>query len=92
MRIQIAKKIFLMNLSTMKQILDLAQYKLGKESDDFKYFKKQTMQLFYDSLEQLFDSMVQENIIKKCSCKNKIKDGYSECALGCGGSGFINTI
>lgn len=90
-KIQIAKKIFLTDLSTMKSILDLAQYKLGKDSDDYKYFKKQTMKLFYDNLEQLFDSLAQENIIKKCSCKAKIKDGYSECSLGCSGSGYINT-
>ena len=89
-KIQIAKKIFLVCLTIMKSILDLAEFKLGKQSEDYKYFKKQTMKLFYDNISKLFDTLAQEGLIQKCSCKNKIKDGYANCV--CGGSEYINKV
>jgi len=87
-KIQIARKIFLTSLSIMKPILDLAEFKLGKQTEDYKYFKKQTMKLFYDNMSKLFDSLTQDGLLQKCSCKNKIKDGYADCQ--CGGSEYIN--
>ena len=89
MKIQFAKKIFLMNLSVMKQILDLGEFKLGKKSEDFKYFKKQVMNSFYKSMNKIFKELVNEKILMRCGCKAKIRQGYSDCPK-CGGSGYCN--
>lgn len=89
MNIQLAKALFHMNLSVMKKILDLGEFKLGKKSDDYKYFKKQTMDYFYKSMKKLFKQLVDEKILTNCSCKAKLRQGYSPCEK-CGGSGFCN--
>jgi hypothetical protein len=85
---QIAKGIFHKNLSIMKQILDLGEFKLGKNSEDFKYFKKQIFDFTYKGLQSLFKQLGDENIIKKCPKNCSIRKGYSDCE--CGGSGYIN--
>ncbi len=89
MKIQIAKNIFHSNLSVMKKILDLGEFKLGKKSDDYKYFKKQVMDYFYKSMKKIFKQLEQSNILDKCDCKAKIRQGYSDCKY-CGGSGYRN--
>lgn len=86
---QIAKAIFHKNLSVMKQILDLGEFKLGKNSEDFKYFKKQIMDDFYKGLQSLFKVMEDEKILVKCNCSSKIRHGYSDC-IECGGCGYKN--
>ena len=89
MKIQICKTIFLTNLSITKKILDLLQYKFGKESDDFKYLRKSMFDYVYDSLKKLFKQLEDNEIVEKCSCDNKIRNGYSPC-LECAGCGYRN--
>jgi hypothetical protein len=36
MKLQIAKEVFLSNLDTMKELLMLAEFKMGKETDDYE--------------------------------------------------------
>ncbi len=86
--IQIAKIIFLSSLSIMKKILNLAEFKLGKNSDDFKYFKSKTMDYTYEGLQKLFSNLESKKVVKKCKCKHSLRKGYSDCE--CGGSGYIN--
>ena len=88
LKVQIAKEIFLMSLSSMKRILDLQKYKLGKDSEDFIYYKSQIMEITYTNLKRLFRQLEQEKIIEKCFCGAKGRKGYSDCL--CGGSGFTN--
>lgn len=88
MKIQIAKMIFLANLSIMKKVLDLAGFKIDKRTNDYKYFKKEIMDYFYNGLKKLFETLEQEKIIKKCPCNASLRQGYKDC--DCGGSGFIN--
>lgn len=90
MKIEIAKEIFHKNLSIMKKILDLGEFKLGgRKSDDFKYYKKQVMDYFYKSMMTLFKYMEDEKILVKCDCKSKLRQGYSDCEY-CGGCGYKN--
>lgn len=89
MKIYLAKTIFLASLSIMKKILDLGEFKLGKKSEDFQYFRKQVMEYFYGGLKKLFKQLSEEDIIIKCDCKSKLRQGYSDCPL-CGGSGYRN--
>jgi len=88
MKIELAKSVFLMNLNIMKRILDLGKYKLGKDSEDFIYYKQQVMEYTYNSLKKLFKQMVEEKLIERCPNKCSIRNGYSKCQ--CGGSGYIN--
>ena len=89
MKLQLAKTIFLMSLSVMKKVLDLGEFKLGKKTDDFKYFKKQIMDFFFQALKKLFKTLVDEKIIEKCGCSAKLRQGYTSCEE-CGGSGYKN--
>ncbi len=88
LRIQIAKAVFLNSVASMKQILDLGKYKLGKDSEDFIYYKQQVMFYTYDNLKKLYKQFSDEKIIEKCPKKCSLRKGYSDCL--CGGSGFIN--
>ena len=85
----IAEKIFLANLGIMKEVLDLGQYGLGKDSNSFKYFKRKTMDSFYSELKKLFSSLESEGILTRCECKSNLRHGYSNCQK-CHGAGYYN--
>ena len=83
----IAREIFLLNLDIMKKCLSLAEFKLGKKSEDYKYMKKEIMNYFYNGIKKFFKKLVKEEIFEVCACGAKIRKGYSPCKL-CGGCGF----
>ena len=82
------KEIFLLNLSIMKENLNLVEFKLGKDTKDFKFCKKEIMNFTYNELKKFFENLVKKGIITKCECKNNLRQGYSSCPK-CGGCGFI---
>jgi len=87
-KIELAKSIFVSSLSVMKKTLDLGKYKLGKDSEDFIYYKQQVMDYFYNNLKTLFKQLAEAKLIKRCPEKCSLRNGYSKCE--CGGSGWIN--
>ena len=87
---QIAKVIFLQSLDTMKKILDLGEYKMDKNSKAFKYYKRQVMKYFYNSLIILFEQLKDEKIISKCKCKSNLKLGFNDNCKICNGAGYVN--
>jgi len=87
MLIILPKVIFVTILTIMKKILDLGEYKLDEKS--FKYFKKQVMDIVFNSLQSLFRQLEENKIVKKCDCKSKLRQGYSDCPK-CFGSGYCN--
>jgi hypothetical protein len=89
MKLQIAREIFLNDLSIMKEVLSLAEFKLGKETQDYIYFKKKIMDNFYNGLIRLFQKLEYEKIVQKCECMSKLRHGYAQCD-SCGGSGYKN--
>jgi len=88
MKIQIAAQIFLACLSIMKKILTLSEFKLGKSSKEYKYFREQVFDYFYKELKKLFKYLEKNEIIKPCSCQTSLRRGYKECI--CKGSGYRN--
>lgn len=88
MKIHIAKEIYLSSLSTTKKILDILQLKFGKDSDEFKYLKKQLFDYTYNNLKKLFTKLEEEKIIKRCPKNCSLRQGYTSCE--CTGSGYIN--
>lgn len=89
MKIQIASTIYLTQLNTIKKILDLLQLKFGKESEEFKYLKKQLFDYFYNDIKKLFAKLESEKIIQKCPAKCGVRQGYTKCEH-CNGSGYTN--
>ena len=87
---QIAKLMFHMNLSIMKKILDLIEFKMDKRTSEYKFMKKQVMDYFYESLKKRFKQLSDEKIIEHCSCGANLRKGYKPCK-DCGGCGFRNT-
>jgi len=87
MKRDIAKKIFWSQLSIMKKILDLLEFKHGKESEEFVYLKKEVMNKTYDGLKKLFRDLETNKIIKRCECNANLRKGYKDCEK-CGGSGY----
>ena len=85
---ELAKTIFLNNLSTTKKLLDLLEFKLGKESSEFKYLKKEVFNYAYEGLKKIFKQLESEKIIKKCPNKCNLRQGFKKCE--CGGSGYLN--
>lgn len=89
--IQIAKIVFLNNLSAMKAILSLLEFKLGKKSPEYLYMKKQVMNYTYQNLKKTLKILTEEKVIEKCPCKHSLRKGYSDCKE-CGGSGYRNKL
>jgi hypothetical protein len=87
MNTDIIKEIFWLCLGIMKSILSLAEFKLGKNTDDYKYFKKEIMDYFYNGLNKFYENLLKKNILKRCTCGAKVRHGYSPCK-DCGGSGY----
>ena len=88
MKQQIPRLIFLTELSVLKNILSLLEFKHGKTSDEYLYLKKKIMDEFYNSLKKLFKTLETEKLIQKCENNCSLRKGYSDCK--CGGSGYIN--
>ena len=90
MKADVVKEIFWFSLSIMKSILSLAEFKLGKNSDDYKYFKKEVMDYFYNNLYKFYENFVKKGIFEHCTCGAKLRHGYSSCS-NCGGSGYTTS-
>lgn len=82
------KDIFWMNLSILKKTLSLYEYKVGKNSDEYKYFKQQIMDYFFLELDRFYKESLKKGLIKKCPCGTNVRKGFKDCE--CGGSGYIS--
>ena len=87
MNSDIIKQIFWLCLGIMKNILSLAEFKMGKTTEEYKYFKKEVMNYVYDGLSKFYKELLKKDLVVKCSCDSKIRRGYSSC-VHCGGSGY----
>ena len=87
MKTEIIKQVFWLCLGIMKNILSLAEFKMGKKTDEYKYFKKEVMNFVYDGLSRFYEDLLKQEIVRKCNCGATIRRGYSSCK-SCGGSGY----
>lgn len=88
---QLAKAIYLRNMAGMKEILNLGEFKIGgRDSKEFKFFKKVVMDQFYNSMTDLFSSLEEKGLLMKCPCGTGIRNGYKQCPR-CSGAGHCNT-
>jgi len=86
----LAKSIFEMQLGIMKRILKLGEFKFGKESEQFRFYKEETMNSVYENSKKFFLQGVGEGVFEKCSCSSNLRHGWVDCE--CGGSGFIDKV
>jgi len=89
MKIKLASMIYLSQLNTIKKILDLIEFKEGKESEKFQFLKKQLFDYFYLDIKKLFIKLESEKIIKRCPKGCSLRQGYTSCEY-CNGSGYTN--
>lgn len=83
----LAKSIFEMQLGIMKRILKLGEFKFGKDSDQFRFYKEETMNAVYENSKKFFQQGVSEGVFEKCSCGANLRHGWTACESCCG-SGF----
>jgi len=86
---QIPAIIYLKAMTILKKTLDLASYKFGKKSDEYKYYREQIFDIFYNELKKLFKQMEKAKLIVKCECDANIRKGYTSCKK-CRGCGYRN--
>ncbi len=83
----LAKSIFEMQLGIMKRILKLGEFKFGKDSDQFRFYKEETMNAVYENSKKFFQQGAGDGIFEKCSCGANLRHGWTECTFCCG-SGY----
>jgi hypothetical protein len=88
---QVAKAIFLREITGMKNILNMGEFRIGnRNSSEFKYFRKVVMDEYYQAMIDLFTKLQTKGVLKKCQCNADIREGYDACPL-CNGAGWCNT-
>ena len=88
---QLAKCIYLRQMSAMKEILNLGEMKFGtRDSAQYRVFKKVVMDEFYTAMGESFVGLEKRGMIQPCSCGTTIRKGYKTCSL-CNGAGYCNT-
>jgi hypothetical protein len=88
---QIAKPVFEQQLSIMKRILKLGEFKFGKDSEQFKFFKEEVMNSIYEGTKKMFLLLSNDGVLEKCGCGANLRHGWTDCQL-CAGSGFKDKI
>jgi len=88
---QLAKAIHTRNKEAMKEVLTMGEFRIGdRESKEYKYFKKVTMDAFYKATQDLFESLERKGILIKCNCGANIRQKFNPCSL-CSGAGYCNS-
>jgi hypothetical protein len=87
---QLAKALYLRNMSGMKEILNMGEFRIGnRESKEYKFFKKVVMDEFYNAMTDLFTKLEAKGVLIKCPCGTGIRQGYKPCSH-CNGAGHCN--
>lgn len=93
---QIAAELFIKMLGSMKNLLTMGEFKYsdkgGRNSEGYKFFKKNVMDEFYKSMQDFFKGMEHCGLFVKCTCGASIekRNGWKECEF-CHGSGYKNS-
>ena len=81
------KEIFILNLTIMKEILDVLSLRFNKKSNEYRILKKEVMNITYTNLRSFYKKLVKDGKASYCPKKCDLRQGYDKCS--CGGSGFI---
>ena len=83
----LSKMIFETQLSIMKRMLKLGEFKFKKDTDEFKFYKEEVMNAVYEGTKKLFIQMMDAGILEKCPCSGNLRHGWTSCGC-CAGSGY----
>lgn len=83
----LSKSLFESQLGIMKRILKLGEFKFGKDTEQFKFFKEEVMNAVYDGNRKLYVQMSDQ--FDRCDCGANMRHGWSECPK-CAGSGYCD--
>ena len=81
--------IFQALLDQMKQLLRMGEFKFGPNSNEYRYYKEETMKYSYQAAGRLFGELMRAGSVEKCPC-GASGQGWTDCA-DCGGSGYKTT-
>jgi len=88
---QLAKAIYLRNMSGMKEVLNMGEFRIGdRNSKEYKFFKKVVMDEFYNAMSDVFSALEEKGVLARCPCGTTIRQGYQPCPQ-CNGAGHCNT-
>lgn len=90
---QIAKTLYYYHKQSMKQLLQLGEFRFGgRDAGQYKHFKKQVMNTFYKQLNKIFEVFVEDGVLEVCGCGASIdqRRGYTPCQ-SCSGCGYKNS-
>ena len=90
MQINLLKEFYWLCLTIMKKILSLYEYKVGKNSEEYKYFKREVMDFFFLELNKFYQNLLKQGYAERCPNNCKLRQGYSKCE--CGGSGYVKKV
>ena len=84
--IEMGRMIFEAHLRLLKQLLRLGEYKFGRNSAEYRYYREEVMRFCHEAIERVYDTLERKGIIEACSCGADRK-GWTNCP-DCGGSGY----
>lgn len=79
------------SLEIMKRVLRIGEFKFGKESDQYRFFKEEVMNAFYLTIKRVLQTLVMQGILEECECKANLRHGWSNCKF-CSGSGYREKV
>ena len=84
----LSKEIWDLELSIMKSQLKLGEFKFGgRESEQYRFFKENTMNHVYEGTKRFFQKMEKAGLFERCECGANLRHGWTGCEK-CGGSGW----
>jgi hypothetical protein len=83
-----APYVFAVFMDSMKEMLDLGEFKIKSISkDEFRYFRRVTMDMYYIPLQHVMEKLEGIDVVEKCPCGSNMRDGWGKCDY-CRGLGY----
>ena len=90
--VQLARDLFVKQISAMKDALTMGEFKFGgKENDGYKFYKRNIMDQFFGPMIDFFKELEEKGVIVRCDCDADInkRNGYKTCPH-CHGASYKN--
>ena len=92
-QVQIARDLFVKQISAMKELLTMGEFKFGgKDNDGYKFYKRNVMDQCFIPMIDLFKELEDRGLIVRCECDADInkRNGYKVCQ-NCHGASYKNS-
>ena len=82
----LTKIVFEAELTLMKRLLRIGEFKFGENSAAYRYYREEVMKASHGAAKEIFDKLEEEGRIEDCPC-GADGTGWTRCNE-CGGSGY----